>query len=228
MPDAGFHFSSANNKWVSEEVQLYSVFRHPVEKYLAEMNRLARTMFAIIAAGMPYGPHVFDEFLDGTPIALLSPKHYPPSKSHEFHEDEDRSKAMGCGPHTDFGALTLLLQDMLGGLQVQHGDDWIDVTPDRDLYVVNIGDMLQTWTKGEYKSTVHRVLSPGGDKHRYSLPFFFNGNELARLAPLEELARGETERSENNVKTVGNHLMERVMATFLKERGGISALENSA
>lgn len=182
---------------------------------MARVNELARTMFRILAAGMPYGLHVFDEFLDGHPLALLSPKHYPPSSEYVHEEGEDPSTALGCGPHTDFGSMTLLLQDMVGGLQVKHGEDtWIDVKPNRGAYVVNIGDMLHKWTKGEYKSTVHRVLSPKENVHRYSLPYFFNGNLDARLIPFDQMANGTSDK----VLTVKDHLLERIMATVLKEK----------
>ncbi|KAJ5624600.1 Clavaminate synthase-like protein [Penicillium lagena] len=202
MTKAHPHFVGPN-RWLPPSIQPFSVFREPVDRYLAELRPVVDVMFAIVAAGMPYGPHVFDHFLTGTPIALLSPKHYPPVNS---------GPGLGSGAHTDFGALTLLLQDEHSGLQVQHGNSWIDVQPNPDAYVVNIGDMLQRWTRGEYKSTVHRVVAPTGDTHRYSLPFFFNGNVDAKLAPLD----GEVRNGEK-VLTVEEHMLERFMATYLKE-----------
>ncbi|KAM3426609.1 hypothetical protein NHJ13734_009356 [Beauveria thailandica] len=197
-----------------EDVLPRSSFRDPVEIYMARVNELALTMSRILAAGMPYGMHVFDEFLDGNPLALLSPKHYPPLTEYLHEEGEDPSTALACGPHTDFGSMTLLLQDMVGGLQVKHGEDaWIDMKPNRGAYVVNIGDMLHKWTKGEYKSTVHRVLSPKENVHRYSPPFF-NGNLDARLIPFDQMANGTSDK----VLTVKDHLLERIMATVLKEK----------
>jgi isopenicillin N synthase-like dioxygenase len=192
------------NRWLPEEIQPYSIFREPAERYLAEMHRLIRVMFRIVAAGMPYGPAVFDEFLSGVPLAVLSPKHYPPRQE----------AGLGSGPHTDFGALTLLLQDGISGLQVQWGDEWVNVAPNRDAYVVNIGDMLQRWTRGTYKSTVHRVLAPKGETHRYSVPFFFNGNLDTKIAPLDGVREGD------KVLTVEEHMVERFMSTFLAEKNG--------
>lgn len=180
----------------------YSVFKDPVDRYIAEMHRVIRVMFRIVAAGMPYGPEVFDGFIGGHPLVFLSPKHYPPAGEDGF----------GCGPHTDFGALTLLLQDGHGGLQVQHGDEWIDVVPNPDAYVVNIGNLMQRLTRGEYKSTVHRVLAPKGATHRYSLPFFFNGNIDYPIVPLDGA------KPDDKILTVKEHMMERFMATYLEKK----------
>lgn len=50
---------------------------------------------------------------------------------------------IGIASHTDLGAITVLLQDQIGGLQVKHGDEWVDVKPIPGALIVNIGDLLQ-------------------------------------------------------------------------------------
>ena len=72
------------------------------------------------------------------------------------------------------GFLTILMQDSLGGLQVKSNKgDWIEAPPIPDTFIVNIGDMLELWTWGVLKATLHRVRNSSG-KDRMSFPFFYD------------------------------------------------------
>jgi isopenicillin N synthase-like dioxygenase len=94
--------------------------------------------------------------------------HYAAIKS------EPENGIFGCGAHSDYGMLTLLLTDENSGLQIQtKTGEWLDVPPQKGSLIVFVGDMLERWTNGLFRSTVHRVLT-NGDKERYSVPFFFD------------------------------------------------------
>ncbi|KAI3734665.1 hypothetical protein L6452_14140 [Arctium lappa] len=64
---------------------------------------------------------------------------------------------LGLPPHSDYGLLTLLLQDQVEGLQIQHQGRWLTVKPIPNSFVVNIGDQFEIFSNGRYKSVVHRV-----------------------------------------------------------------------
>ncbi|KAI3816173.1 hypothetical protein L1987_15864 [Smallanthus sonchifolius] len=64
---------------------------------------------------------------------------------------------LGLPPHSDYGLLTLLLQDQVEGLQIQHDGKWVTVKPIPNSFVVNIGDQFEIFSNGRYKSVVHRV-----------------------------------------------------------------------
>ncbi|EOO03693.1 putative 2og-fe oxygenase protein [Phaeoacremonium minimum UCRPA7] len=108
------------------------------------------------------------------------------------------------------GAITLLLQDDSGGLEVLNHNtgEWIPVDPNPDAYVVNIGDMLSMWTKNIYKSNVHRVINKS-TKDRYSMPFFFDGNADVKLTPFDG-----SEPVGGKVLTVEEHMLERFGTTY--------------
>ncbi|CAL1375895.1 unnamed protein product [Linum trigynum] len=99
---------------------------------------------------------------------------------------------VGIASHTDPGALTLLLQDQVGGLQVKFGEQWVDVVPVRGALVVNIGDLLQIMSNDEYKSVEHRVLANPTMEPRVSVAVFFNSDEQESvLGPIPELISPE-------------------------------------
>ena len=118
--------------------------------------------------------------------------YYPPA---DPLTEEEQQTVVGLGDmalhhHTDPGVLTLLLQDMTGGLQTHSRESgWIDVPPEPGTIVVNLGDSLQVWSNDIYRAAVHRVLpmNPKG-AGRYSTPFFYNPTRDAVLEPLPQLS----------------------------------------
>ena len=112
-----------------------------------------------------------EKLTDGTGITSCRSHHYPPTPF------DPTGRTRGVGAHTDFGAITLLLQDAVGGLEVldKRTETWHTVPPVEGAFIVNIGDLMQRWTNNRYKSTMHRVITPLSGKDRYSCAFFVYG-----------------------------------------------------
>lgn len=130
-----------------------------------------------LAMGMNLGEHYFDDKVDQRAhnLRLLN---YPPVARKLIESGGNRA-----GAHSDYGTVTLLFQDMVGGLEVQdRRGNFVPVTPVANSVVANLGDLLQRWSNGLLKSTVHRVVLPyGGNKspitpQRNSIAFFSNPN----------------------------------------------------
>ena len=101
---------------------------------------------------------------DNTALRYL---HYP------VHEKELAEDQLGCGAHTDFGTITLLFQDDVGGLQVKGRDGlWHDAVYIPETIIVNTADLVATWTNDRYCSTPHRVKPMNSNTDRYSIAFF--------------------------------------------------------
>ena len=148
----------------------------------------------------------FDRYLTD-PMATLGPLHYPPQRG------SISEKRLGAGAHTDFGCLTILAQDMNGGLQVKNAaGSWIDATPIPGTFVINIGDMMARWTNNLFASTQHRVINVSGAE-RYSLPFFFDPNFHAPVAALPTCT-GPDRPPVFPPTTSGQHLLDMIDATF--------------
>ena len=97
---------------------------------------------------------------------------------------------LGVHHHTDAGALTILLQDEVGGLQVFKGGYWYNVEPLPGAFFVNTGDMMQVWSNDIYQAAVHRVLAMD-HRDRFSIPFFFNPRGDAKVSPLPSVVSPE-------------------------------------
>ena len=117
----------------------------------------------------------FEDKLDA-PIATLRLLRYPPS-------DDVPANAPGAGEHTDYGNVTILATDGVGGLQLRTRDGaWIDAPSISGAFVCNIGDCLMRWTNDVYVSTPHRVAVPRRERH--SIAFFLDPNPDAEVAPV--------------------------------------------
>ena len=97
--------------------------------------------------------------------------------------DDLPDAGLGVHHHTDAGALTILLQDEVGGLQVHRDGIWHNIPPVEGAFVINTGDMMQVWSNDTYQAATHRVLAME-NCDRYSIPFFFNPAAHARVSPL--------------------------------------------
>ncbi|WRX25354.1 Oxoglutarate/iron-dependent dioxygenase - like 10 [Theobroma cacao] len=101
---------------------------------------------------------------------------------------------MGITSHTDPGVVTLLLQNQIPGLQVMHGDEWVNIEPVHGGVIINVGDFLQIVSNGEYKSVQHRVLANSCKEPRISVVEFFNLSKWkgdGYFGPLPELLSAE-------------------------------------
>lgn len=93
---------------------------------------------------------------------------YPPSTASD--EAEER---FGVAAHTDFGVLTVLLQDLIGGLQAKlKSGEWVEALPISGTLGCNIGDLLARWSNDRFALTLHRVINRSG-RAQYSIPVFF-------------------------------------------------------
>ena len=152
-------------------------FRDATLAYHAAMKDLGDKLHRAFAIDLGLPPDYFVRFTDKaiTTLRLLC---YPP------HPEPFDGSRYGASPHTDYGNLTLLAQDSIGGLEVQSRDaGWIDAKPIPGTLVCNIGDCLMRWSNDIYVSTPHRVVNRGG-RRRYAAAFFFDTNADALVSCL--------------------------------------------
>ena len=137
--------------------------------------------------------------------------HYPPLQT------PVKTGQVRAGEHSDYGSLTLLFQDEVGGLEVQTTTgDWIASPPIPDMVVVNTGDLMQRWTNHVFRSTKHRVIIPNDSRvkqSRYSFAFFCHPNNDTEIACLN----CRLEQPMYPPILAGEYLLQRLQATYLAD-----------
>ncbi|MDZ8053736.1 MAG: isopenicillin N synthase family dioxygenase [Aulosira sp. ZfuVER01] len=136
--------------------------------------------------------------------------HYPPLPT------TPKPGQIRAGEHSDYGSITLLFQDDIGGLEVQTtSGEWIAAPSIPGTVVVNTGDLMQRWTNHVFCSTKHRVIIPNDNRvkqSRYSVAFFCHPNDDIEIACLESC--------QNNHSPIyppilaGEYLLSRLQATY--------------
>lgn len=132
--------------------------------------------------------------------------HYPPVP------EDVPAEAIRCGAHTDYGTITLLFQDDIGGLQVRdRQNQWVNADPVPGAILVNVGDILQFWTTDKFIATEHRVLIPKEEKRmkasRRSVVFFVHPDDPVLIKPLDT-------SSTYPIVTAREHVLRRFKETY--------------
>ncbi|CAN1278349.1 Protein DMR6-LIKE OXYGENASE 2 [Linum perenne] len=167
------------NQWP----QIPSDFREVCEEYNREVEKLAFKLLELISMSMSLPAEKLSSYFKDQ-ISFSRFNHYPPCPAPEL--------ALGVGRHKDGGALTVLAQDDVGGLEIGRREDgqWIPVQPVADAFIINIGNCMQVWSNDKYWSAEHRVVV-NSKRERFSIPFFFFPSHYVQIKPMDELVNEE-------------------------------------
>ena len=160
-------------------------FEPAVRNYYDQCNRLAERLLGAIAINLGSPPHALTRHFGDEQTSFVRLNYYPacPAPSAPSGISTPVDGFLGVNHHTDAGALTVLLQDDVAGLEVFRDGRWHLVEARRDALVVNIGDIVQVWSNDRYRAALHRVVV-SSEVRRYSAPFFYNPSYDTKYAPL--------------------------------------------
>ncbi|MEM9223821.1 MAG: 2-oxoglutarate and iron-dependent oxygenase domain-containing protein [Pseudomonadota bacterium] len=181
-------------------------FRQTMLAYFDAVWDLGRTLHRAFAVDLGLNPDYFADTLD-RPLAILRLLHYPQRL------EGGRADQLGAGAHTDYGNVTLLATDAVGGLEIRTRDGrWINAPTFQDAFVCNIGDCLMRWTNDVYVSTPHRVTNPLSCE-RYSVAFFLDPNPNAIIECLPTCTDAENPPRYQPIRG-DDYLESRLKATY--------------
>lgn len=199
-------------------------FTKIMKEFFLTCRDLYINVMRAIGLGMGLNEHFFDQYTDGgdNNLRLL---HYPAVKKSVFKDNPSQVRA---GEHSDYGSITLLFQDNVGGLEVKSPKGtFVRATPIADTIVVNAGDLLGRWSNDMIKSTKHRVIQPPPKEGemddvddpnatfpaRYSIAYFCNPNFDQLIEALPGTFETETARKYPAVNS-GDYIEMRLAATY--------------
>lgn len=168
------------NQWPASQA-----FRDTMMAYLHACETLGLQLLGALCEGLGADADTLRPHFDPVHTGFIRLNYYPlddPLAPDEASTVTDLGD-MALHHHTDAGALTILLQDDVGGLQVLSDDAWHDVPPVPGAFVINVADMMQIWSNDRYRAALHRVR-PITDRARYSIPFFFNPSYETDCTPI--------------------------------------------
>ncbi|CAI0409265.1 unnamed protein product, partial [Linum tenue] len=172
-----------------------SSFRETMDQYSTELEKLASSLLSSMAKNLGLDPEklltLFKQGMQGMRI-----NYYPPC--------ELATKVIGLAPHSDGTGLTLLTQvNEVQGLQIRRDGKWIPIHPIPGAFIVNVGDIIEIMSNGEYKSIEHRaVVNPV--KERLSIAAFHSPNFNAMIEPLPDLLLKDHEKHAPHYKSVSH------------------------
>jgi isopenicillin N synthase-like dioxygenase len=205
-PDAPWLRLRGPNLWPEK----LPTFKPTVLAWQRELTRLAIELLQAFALSLGQDRDVFSPIYRDQPNEHLKIIRYPGRDATESEQ--------GVGAHKDSGFLTLLLQDEIGGLQVETDDgQWIHARPIADTFVVNIGEILELPSNGYPRATVHRVVTPPAGHDRLSVAYFFDADLNARV-PLLELPSERAAEARGVTSDPQNPLFYEVGRNYLKGR----------
>lgn len=156
------------NQWPEAIPALKSVLL----RYQEEVTALAIRLTRALAESLEQPADIFEPIYRPAPNQLLKIIRYPGRDASEGDQ--------GVGAHKDSGFVTVLLQDVRSGLEVEGRNGWISAPPIPGTFVINIGEVLEMASNGYLKANVHRVISPPPGTDRLSVAFFFGARHCSR------------------------------------------------
>ncbi|XP_061345871.1 protein SRG1-like [Gastrolobium bilobum] len=165
-------------------------FRDNLERYSLELKKLCVSIIESMTKALKINPNELLELFEEGGQAMRM-NYYPPCPQPE--------QVIGLNPHSDAGALTILLQvNEMEGLQIRKDGMWIPIKPLPNAFVINVGDMLEIMTNGIYRSIEHRATI-NSEKERISIAAFHSARINAVIGPAPSLVTPEKPAEFNRI-----------------------------
>ena len=189
------------NQWPQDMPQ----FEQALSIYFQAIGQCGQVFLRAVARSLGAPEDFFADKYD-KPLQRTQCVYYPP------HPTDSPLEVFGVAPHTDYGCITLLWQDEIGGLEVQtRSGEWVAAPPVPGTLVLNIGDLLARWSNDRYRSTPHRVTNRSG-RERLSIATFYDPDFVTMVDPAQ-LGLSKDQTPAYAPVSAGDYIMGRINAS---------------
>lgn len=179
-----------SNRWP----QRHPVFKTTMLAYMDACTTLSLKLLEAFCIGLDLPANFMRSSFDGNHTGFVRLNYYPVKDPLAgLATDQLKTADLGIHHHTDAGALTVLLQDQVSGLQAYRDGFWHDIPIVEGAITINTGDMMQVWSNDIYQAAIHRVLAMDS-RERYSIPFFLNPAADCSISPLPSVIDAQNPR----------------------------------
>jgi isopenicillin N synthase-like dioxygenase len=218
MPDLKETFTMRNARAAAKQSARWPAgeFRETALAFYEAALSAAYCIMRVLAAGLDLPREFFTERHRGENVTLRF-LHYPANLV-------VRSSAqLGAGAHTDYGSITLLFQDDVGGLELCGADgQWRSAPVVPGAVLVNTGDLMMRWTNDTFRSTAHRVRPISGARDRYSIALFVDPDADVQVECIESCQSAQRPARYSGI-TAGEHIRQKIAATHVAGIGAFSS-----
>jgi len=173
-----------HNQWPAQ----LAGFREHMLEYQSVLAALRTHLLRLVARSLDLPADWFAPYFEMHSGSMRLLKYPPQPTDAAFNQ-------LGAGAHTDWGALTILAQDDMGGLEVRNArGDWVSATPIPGTFIINLGDLMARWSNGIYNANMHRVLNNRSGRDRYSIVAFNSPRPDAVIEPMPGCVTAEFPR----------------------------------
>ncbi|KAI3445766.1 hypothetical protein Pfo_002431 [Paulownia fortunei] len=157
--------------------------RDLLPEYCEKTRDVASKLLKGLSESLGLGESEMEKALDlGSSLQIFIANFYPRCPNPDV--------ALGMPPHSDHGLLTLLIENEVGGLQIQHKGRWVNVNALPNSILVNTGDHLEIFSNGKYKSALHRAVV-NNQKTRISIAMANGPSPDTVVCPASQLVQTE-------------------------------------
>ncbi|KAK7257086.1 hypothetical protein RIF29_30804 [Crotalaria pallida] len=166
--------------------------RHMIEEYSSEVSQVGVDLLSYFSVNLGMQKDVLFQLHEEL-VSFLVVNYYPPCGKPQ--------QVLGMNHHTDTNSLTLVMQDEddVSELEIYYDGGWVPVTPLPNALIVNVGDLIEIWSNGKYKSAIHRAVTNDSKVRTVHITGLIPARDV-HVEPLNHLVRAKNPKLYQKVK----------------------------